>query len=126
MSRLGFVAAAVFLAVLAGPTSAADDGFPAFWKAFTAAMSAGDEKAAAELVAFPTEYGDKSVDRAGFGRVWKGLFTPKNRKCLAKEKPLMDKDGDGKVSYMAFCNGIIFIFQQVDGAWKYREVHPDD
>mgnify|MGYP001767549000 CR=1 FL=1 len=126
MSRLTFAAVAVCIAIATGPVSAADDGFPAFWKAFAAAMSAGDEKAAAELVAFPLEYGEKTLDRAGFATAWKGLFTAKNRKCLAKEKPLMDKDGDGKISYMAFCNGIIFIFEKVDGAWKFRETHPDD
>ena len=126
MSRLSFAAAAVFIAIATGPVSAADDGFPAFWKTFAAAMSAGDEKAAAELVAFPTEYGDKSYDRAGFGVVWKGLFTPKNRKCLAKAKPVTEKDPEGTQWYYAFCNHIIFAFKQIDGAWKFREVHPDD
>ena len=126
MSRLTVVVAALSIAILVGRVSAADDGFPAFWKTFAAAMSAGDEKAAADLVAFPLDYGEKTLDRAGFSAAWKGLFTAKNRKCLAKEKPLSDKDGDGKISYMAFCNGIIFIFQKVDGAWKFRETHPDD
>lgn len=126
MSRFTFAAAAAAIAILSAPASAADDGFPAFWKAFTAAMSAGDEKAAAELVAFPQEYRDKSLDRAGFPTVWKGLFTAKTRKCLAKEKPIADKNSDGGIYYVAFCGSELFIFEKVDGAWKFSGTHPND
>ncbi len=120
--------AAVLAAALATasvvPAVAADDGFAAFWKTFTAALAKDDRAALANLVVL-----SPALDQATpltFARFHADDLGSKTRKCLVKAKPVRDVDGTGQVNYSAFCGDLDFGFTRVAGAWKLTDVGPND
>lgn len=121
------VATLSLLLVLAAMTpAAAGDDFQPFWTKFTAALKADDQAAVKALVRFPTLYQGEEVGADRFAEVYKGLFTAKNRACLAKAKPLLQENGDGQKSYFAFCSKMVWVFDRIAGDWRYAEIGPDD
>ena len=114
------------LLISAGSTLAAgsDDGFAAFWRQFKAAVGKSDQKAISRMIKYPVFYIDER-QAADFPVIWKGAFTPAQRTCLAKQKPLRDTH-EGKVSYSAFCNDIIYIFGKDDAGWKLMDFAVND
>ena len=111
---------------IAGPVFGADDGFKAFWAKFTAAMDKGDAKTTAKLVKFPQPIGTPDITAANFADRWKELLPPKVRKCLAKAKPVSDKDGDGKPYYAATCDETYFVFSKTGDQWLLSDIGPND
>lgn len=114
------------LLISAGPALAAgsDDGFAAFWTQFNAAVGKSDQKAVSQMVKYPILYHDLR-QAADFPVIWKGAFKPAQRKCLAKQKPVMDTH-DGKVSYSAFCGSLIYSFAKDDAGWKMTDFAEND
>jgi hypothetical protein len=118
---------AILLSVsIAGPAFGADDGFKAFWARFTAAMVKGDVKATAEMVKFPQPIGTPDITAANFADRWKEFLPPEVRKCLAKAKPVADKDADGKPYYAATCDDEYYVFSKTGDRWLLSDTGPND
>ena len=111
---------------IAGPAFGADDGFKAFWAKFAAAVDKGDVKAMADMVKFPQRLGKTDVTAANFASRWKEVLPPRDRKCLAKTKPVADKDADGKPNYAANCNDTIYVFSKTGDQWLLSDIGPND
>src|ERR1044071_5670469 len=114
------------LLISAGPVRAAgsDDGFAAFWTQFKTAGSKSDQKAVSQMIKYPVLYQDIRKE-SEFPVIWKGAFKPAHRACLAKQKPVMDKH-EGKVSYSAFCDSIIYSFSKDNSGWRLTDFGVDD
>jgi hypothetical protein len=115
---------AAFLVAATAPACAADDGFAAFWKNFTAALAKDDQASLAKMVALgPT------LDQATpltFARFHADHLGPKTRQCLVKAKPVHSLDGYGHATYAAFCGELIYSFYPRGGAWKLTDIDAND
>lgn len=114
------------LLISAGPALAqgTDDGFAAFWKQFNAAVGKGDQNAVSQMIKYPILYND--IRQASeFPVIWKGAFKPSHRKCLAEQKPVKDTH-EGKVSYSAICDDIIYSFSKDDADWRLTDFGVND
>jgi hypothetical protein len=114
------------LLISAGPALAAgsDDGFAAFWTQFKVAVAKSDQKVVSRMIKYPVLYNDiRQV--AEFPVIWKGAFTPVQRTCLGKQKPVKDTH-EGKVSYSAFCDDLIYVFGKDDAGWRLTDFAVND
>ena len=130
MSSIGsIVGKALLLAslqMLAGEALAAsDDGFAAFWTKFQAAVAKSDQKAVPEMIRYPVFYND-DLQAEDFPVIWKGAFSKSKRACLAKEKPVEETDGEGALTYSAFCGSLIYIFGKDAAGWKLTSFAEND
>ncbi|MBR1154346.1 hypothetical protein JQ575_27475 [Bradyrhizobium sp. JYMT SZCCT0428] len=114
------------LLISAGPALAtgSDDGFAAFWMQFKAAVAKSDQKAVSQMIKYPVLLYDLRQE-ADFPVIWRGAFKPAHRACLAKQKPVMDKQKD-KVSYSAFCDSLIYVFGKDSSGWKLTDFAVND
>jgi hypothetical protein len=119
--RRAILATACLLMVL--PAGAQSDGFPAFWKEFSAAAAKQDKAKISALTKFPVEYRGKNLGPKQFDTVWKAMFPPSALTCLAKAKPIKEYQG---TSYNAFCSKIIYLFAREPEGWRFISTHPDD
>jgi hypothetical protein len=108
------------LAVVAGAARAADDGFAAFWKSFSAA-AATDDKATLEKL---TQL-DPGLGQISFAKFHATQLGPKVRACLAKAKPKLDV-GPGGSEYEAFCGDIVYAFTKTPAGWRLTDLGPND
>lgn len=112
----------VLLWASAAPVLAAPDDFAAFWQSFSQAAGKNDRAALLAMTKLPFLYEDKPREAAEFDVIYKGLFGPKARACLAKAKPVKDQDG----SYDAFCGQTIFIFTKQGDGWRFADFGAND
>lgn len=116
----GMIMAGLLMSARPAFPAGSDDGFVAFWAQFKAAVSKEDQNAVSQMINYPVLYID--IRKASeFPVIWKGAFKPAHRKCLAKQKPVKDTN-EGKVSYSAFCDDIIYSFTKVDADWKLTDL----
>lgn len=118
-----YAAIALALLAVAGPAAAADDGFGAFWKTFTAAIAKDDKTALAGMVQLGPGLGDNG---ASFAKFHAGNLGAKARTCLAKGKPDRNVDQLGVVNYGVFCGPVIYGFTKTHGAWKLTDLGAND
>jgi hypothetical protein len=124
MFRAAAIAAALSTAPLATALAAGGDGFAAFWQGFQAAVAKDDRAALAGMVVL-----SERLDQAEpltFAKFHSDQLGPSARKCLAKAKAVRDVDGQGQVSYSAFCGQVIYTFYRSAGAWKLTDVGVND
>ena len=122
MARFTALAALVLVGA-ASPAFAADDGFLTFWKSFATAVGKDDTKALAGMIALGPELGDNG---GSFAKFHAGDLDRKTRACLARTKPVRSVDGQGRVSYDAFCGQVIYIFEKTAAGWKMDGIGADD
>jgi len=103
------------------PTTKTDRAFTAFWARFKAAVARNDKAAVADLTKLPFTVNNKDLNRAGFIKQYKSLFTPKMRRCFARARPTRDQD-----AMEIFCGNQIFLFAKVDGVYKFTEIGAND
>jgi hypothetical protein len=120
----GMLVAGLLVSAESALAAGSDDGFAAFWTQFQAAVGKSDQKAVSQMIKFPVLYNDIRKE-AEFPVIWKGAFKPAHRKCLAKQKPVKDTH-EGKVSYSAFCDDIIYSFSKDDAGWKLTDFGVND
>ena len=120
----GMLVAGLLVSAESALAAGSDDGFAAFWTQFQAAVGKSDQKAVSQMIKFPVLYNDIRKE-AEFPVIWKGAFKPAHRKCLAKQKPVKDTH-EGKVSYSAFCDDIIYSFSKDDADWKLTDFGVND
>ena len=77
------------------------------------------------MVKYPIYYDDGQRQVTYFPKIWKGSFDPAQRRCLAKQKPAKDTH-EGKVTYNAFCDEIIYIFGKDDAGWQLTDFGVND
>jgi hypothetical protein len=120
----GLLVAGLLISAGSALAAGSDDGFAAFWTQFKAAVGKSDQKAVSRMIKYPILYIDlRQV--ADFPVIWKGAFKPAQRTCLAKQKPGKDTH-EGKVSYSAFCDDLIYIFGKDDAGWKLTDFAVND
>lgn len=113
------------LVIAAASAARSDDGFAAFWTQFKAAVAKGDREAVSAMIKYPVLYIDERQE-ADFPVIWKGAFGKAQRKCLAKQQPIRDVNGEGNVEYAAFCDSLIYSFGKVEAGWKLTDFGEND
>lgn len=112
---------ALLLLSASAPALAADD-FAGFWQSYSQAAGKNDKAALLAMTKFPFLYDSEQREAKDFDMIYKGLFGPKARACLAKGKPVKDQDG----SYDVFCGQTIYIFAKGDDGWHFTEFGAND
>lgn len=97
--------------------------FPAFWIQFKAAVAKGDKAAIAEMTKIPFPYGTKQLSKAEFIKECGKLFDKKTQKCFSKAKPIKE---DNRDSYSVFCGEEIFVFEKVNGEYRFSDIGMND
>lgn len=120
----GLLVAGLLIPTKSALAAGSDDGFTAFWTQFKAAVGKSDQNALSQMIKFPVFYNDPR-QATDFPAIWKGAFSPAQRRCLAKQKPVKDTH-DGKVTYDAFCGEIIYMFGKDGAGWKLTEFGVND
>ena len=92
-----------------------------FWTDFKAAVSKGDSKQVASMTKLPFMLENKNLSEAGFIRKFDYIFDKKVKACFAKAKTV--KEGEG---FWVFCGQQIFIFEKVEGSYKFTEIGVND
>ena len=95
--------------------------YASFWAEFNAAIQKGDSRKVASMTRLPFMLEGQDLDEAGFIRKFNYLFTRKTKTCFSKAKLL--KEGTG---FWVFCGEQIFIFETVDGKYKFTEIGVND
>ena len=101
--------------------------FRQFIAGFRQALRANDASAVAALTRFPMYYNDAQRDRAYFeSRIYRQMFTQRDRTCLQTARGVYDKDGEGTEGFSLFCGSTIFIFTKKADGFRFEGTHPDD
>lgn len=120
----GLLVAGLLIAAGSALPAGSDDGFAAFWTQFKAAVGKSDPPAVSQMIKYPVFYSDV-LQANDFPVIWKGAFNPAQRRCLAKQKPVKDTH-EGKVTYNAFCDEVIYIFAKDGAGWKLTDFGVND
>jgi hypothetical protein len=139
-TRRVFAPAAAFglaLATLSGGTALAQRDPPAppavqaefrtFIAAFRQALRANDPSAVAALTRMPIYYDDAHRDRACFEtRIYRQMFTQRNRSCLLTARPVYDKPPGSDGYYVLTCGDTLFSFTKKADGFRFEGTHPND
>lgn len=110
----------------AGPPAVAAE-FRQFLTGFRQALRANDASAVAALTRLPIYYDDAHRDRAYFeSRIYRQMFTQRNRTCLQTARAVYDRDGEGTEGFSLFCGDTIFIFTKKADGFRFEGTHPND
>lgn len=111
---------------LAGPPALAAE-FRQYLVGFRQALRANDASAVAGLTRLPFYYDDAHRDRAYFeSRIYRQLFTPRNRTCLQTTRPVYEKNGEGAESFYMFCGHAYFLFTKTADGFRFSDTGPND
>ena len=94
--------------------------FAAFWSQFKAALVKNDKEAVASMTKFPFYWGEQ-LTRGEFIKKYIEIFDRKVQRCFAKAKPIKDRD-----SYSVFCGESIYVFEKVEGKYRFTAVGAND
>lgn len=109
----------------ASPAVAAE--FRQFLAGFRQALRANDASAVAGLTRMPIYYDDAHRDRAYFeSRIYRRMFTQRDRTCLQTARPVYDRDGEGTEGFSLFCGETIFMFTKKADGFRFEGTHPND
>jgi len=97
--------------------------FAAFWDQFKTAVAKNHKEAIAEMTKLPFPYGSKQLSKADFIKECGELFNQKTRRCFSKAKPIKEHDRD---SYSVFCGEEIFVFEKVNGEYRFTDIGMND
>lgn len=99
------------------------DLFAAFWAEFKTAVAKDDKEAVAAMTKLPIYLANKQQSKAGFLKLYPGLFPKKVKTCFATAKPVKEYNQD---SYSVFCGKSIYVFARENGKWKFTDLGVDD
>lgn len=121
---LGLSITAVLLAPAAldarGQAAAqAKESFTQFWTRFKAALVKDDRQSVAAMTKFRTGDETYMTDKEFLAK-WYGELR-RERRCFARAKPVKDQE-----SYSVFCGERIFLFERIEGAWKFTDIGAND
>jgi hypothetical protein len=115
--------------------------FDSFWAQFKAAVAKSDKEAVASMTRLPF-YLRKELTRGEFIRKFNVIFNRGTQRCFARGKPSSDYQAYIKMvkkypksaipkqedtgSYSLFCGDEIFLFEIVNGKYKFTEIGVND
>ena len=102
-----------------GRAAHAEETFTQFWARFKTALAKDDRQAVAGMTKFRTGDATYLTDEEFLAK-WYGELR-RERRCFARAKPVKDQ-----AAYSVFCGERIFLFEQIDGAWKFVEIGAND
>lgn len=102
-----------------GQTAPSNESFAQFWTRFKAALAKDDQQTVAALAKFRIDDSTYLTDK-DFLAKWYGELKRK-RRCLARAKPVKEQ-----ASYSVFCGEQIFLFERIEGAWKFTGIGAND
>ena len=94
--------------------------FAPFWSQFKAALAKNDKESVASMTKFPFYWGEE-LTRGEFIKKYNEIFDRKIQRCFAKAKPIKDRE-----SYSVFCGESIYVFEKVEGKYKFTAVGAND
>ena len=127
-TKRAFLTPVIFFLLAINPAGSAEikpeaRSFAAFWVQFKTAVAKDDKKAIAEMTKIPFPYGTKQLSKAEFIKECGELFGQKTRRCFSKAKPVKEEDRD---SYSVFCGEEIFVFEKVNGEYRFTDIGMND
>ena len=120
------ILAASLLAFLSAPAFArnnqkVDEAGLQFWAKFKAAVAANDKEAVASMTRLPFLLQGKELSKAAFIQKFGVLFDARVKRCFTKARLVKENDG-----FDVFCGQQIFLFEKVNGAYKFTEIGVND
>jgi len=121
-------AATLAFLILINPAAGAEikpkaGSFPAFWVQFKAAVAKGDKAAIAEMTKFPFVYLTNQLSKTDFINQCGAIFGKKTQRCFSNAKPAKE---DNRESYSVFCGEFIFVFEKVNGEYRFTDIGEND
>jgi hypothetical protein len=115
--------------------------FASFWVQFKAAVAKNDKEAVASMTRFPC-YFEKELTRGEFIKKYNAIFDRGTQRCFTRAKPSSDYQAYLKLvkkfpkseipkqedtgSYSVFCGQEIYLFEILDGKYKFTEIGAND
>lgn len=126
ISAIRFSLLTALLLVLCGFGSAqsktqVDDAGMQFWTKFKTAVAKNDKEAVASMTRLPFTIQGRELTKTGFIQKIPAIFDASVKRCFAKAR--LVKEGDG---FEVFCGQQIFLFEKVDGVYKFTEIGAND
>jgi hypothetical protein len=97
--------------------------FGAFWIQFKAAVAKGDKAAIADMTKFPFVYLTNQLSKTDFINQCGAIFGKKTQRCFSNAKPTKE---DNRESYSVFCGEFIFVFEKVNGEYRFTDIGEND
>jgi hypothetical protein len=97
--------------------------FAAFWVQFKAAVAKGNKEAVADMTKLPFLLDSKPLAKADFIKQCGKLFDRNAQRCFSNAKPVRDPKQD---SYSVFCGETIFVFEKVNGEYRFTDLGVND
>lgn len=98
-----------------------DEAGVQFWTKFKTAVAKNDKEAVASMTRLPFLLENRELGKAGFIQKFDALFSVRVKRCFAKAS--LVKEGDG---FEVFCGQQIFLFDKVNGVYKFTEIGVND
>jgi len=92
-----------------------------FWTKFKAAVVASDKEGVASMTRLPFLFQGRELAKPAFIQKFGVIFDVKARRCFEKAK--LVKEGQG---FEVFCGQQIFLFDKVNGEYKFTEIAAND
>jgi len=99
----------------------ANESMASFWTRFQAAVVKGDAEAIASMTQLPFMLDNRNLDKAKFVKAVPQIFSTKMKTCIAKAKPVKDKDG-----FEIFCGEQMYVFEQKGGKFLFVTLGAND
>ena len=101
--------------------------FRTFLAGFRQALRSNDAAAVAAQTRLPMIFDGAARDRAYFERrIYRQMFTARNRECLQRARPVYQRDGEGTDGFSLFCGDVIFLFTKKDDGFRFAETGVND
>jgi hypothetical protein len=97
--------------------------FASFWIQFKTSVAKGDKEAIAGMTKFPFSYGDKQLSKTDLSKEYDSIFGRKAQRCFANAKPVKDVDRE---SFSVFCGSLIYVFEKVNGEYRFTDTGEND
>lgn len=92
-----------------------------FWTKFKSAVVANDKEAVASMTRLPFLFQGRELTKPAFIQKFGVIFDARAKRCFEKAK--LVKEGEG---FEVFCGQQIFLFEKVDGVYKFTEIAAND
>jgi len=98
-----------------------DEAGVQFWAKFKTAVAKNDKEAVASMTRLPFLFDSRELAKAGFIQKFDVLFNARVKRCFLKAA--LVKEGEG---FEVFCGQQIFLFEKVNGVYKFTEIGAND
>jgi hypothetical protein len=92
-----------------------------FWAKFKAAVVTNDKETVASMTRLPFLFQGRELTKPAFIQKFGVIFDARAKRCFEKAK--LVKEGEG---FEVFCGQQIFLFEKVNGVYKFTEIAAND